>query len=416
MKSVPRFSPGFAWPELMAGIRALSAGRITNGEGASDFAAELAGYLGVRHAILVPSARMGLWLLLRALEVELGEIIFPGLTYHAMPAAAKLAGFTPRFVDVDEHLLIDVDQLAGAINERTRAIAPTHLYGRVVDMPRVMELADRYGLLVIEDIAQALGAAWQGKKAGTFGNAAIATFGPTKNITSLGGGCLFTDDDNLAERLRRGIASVRPNAGGPTLFGMTYAAAMAAACWRPMFRFVLAPLLRLARRRDKDLIGMATADPPVDFDGVPDRFFGGQVNHLMGEVGRASLAAMDARNALRRRNGLRLAGALADVDNLRVPKPREQEEPIFMSFPALVDQPEQLGARLLAQGVDTARGYMSACADLPMFDAAGKTPRAADAVAHMLHLPVHPGLSECDMDEVAATVKQVLAENRQSER
>jgi len=410
MRAIPRFSPGFAGPECTRAGRALLAGKIVRGGGDERFAADLAAYLGVRHALLVPSARMGLWLALRASGREPGEVIFPGLTYYAMPAAARLAGFTPRFVDVDEHLLLDIEALAGAINDRTRAIVPTHLYGRAMDMPRLQSLLAGRDLLLVEDIAQGLGAKWDGRKVGTFGDLAVATFGPTKNITALGGACLFTNDDALAERLRRALVAVAPAAAGATLRALLFAAAMALATRGWFFRGLVAPLLKLGRRRGVDLIARATADPPRDFPEIPAGFFHGGVGHLMGEVGAASLAAMDARNARRRENGLRLSAALAGTPGLAVPRPRSEEEPIFMSFPALADDPEGLADALLRRGVDTARGYMSACADLPMFASADRCPHARAAVERMLHLPVHPDLTTGQIDELAQTVRETMAE------
>lgn len=410
MKTLPRFSPGFSWPEAKRAGAALSAGRIVRGPGAATFATELAAYLGVKHAFLAPSARMGMWLALRAMGLAPGEIVFPGLTYYAMPAAARLAGFTPRFVDVDAHLLMDVDALEAAINENTRAIAPTHLYGHAVDMDRVGEIAAAHDLPIIEDIAQGLGAKWRGRKVGTFGRLAIATFGPTKNITALGGACLFTDDDLLAERLAHALVAVRPAGPIAVLKALAFAGAMAVASYRPLFAAVLAPLLRLGRRRGVDLITKATDDPPRDFaDGVPAWFFQGGIGHLMGEVGRASLAAMDDRNARRRVNGLRLAAALADAPGVLAPGVRDDEEAIFMSFPIRVDDPDAFADALLARGVDTARGYMSACARLPMFASADPTPCADDAEARLLHVPIHPALGDADIDRVAATIRDALA-------
>jgi perosamine synthetase len=133
------------------------------------------------------------------------------------------------------------------------------------------------------------------------------------------------------------------------------------------------------------------------------------VGHLMGQVGRASLAAMDDRNARRRANGLRLAVALADTPGVAAPPLCDDEEAIFMSFPILVDDPDDFAVALLERGVDTARGYMSSCARLPMFASDDATPRADAAQARMLHVPIHPALGEADIDRVAATIREALA-------
>jgi dTDP-4-amino-4,6-dideoxygalactose transaminase len=411
MKPVPRFSPGFAWPEARQALGAIASGRLVRGPGPSEFARELAAYLGVRHVFLTPSARMAFWLALRATGLPPGEIIFPSLTYYAMPAAAKLAGFTPRFVDVDEHLLLDLNAVEAAINENTRAIMPVHLYGRCVDMTALAAVAARHGLPIFEDIAQALGARWGDGPVGSFGKLAIGTFGPTKNITALGGGCIVTNDDELAERLERAGQSIIPAGSLAVLRAFGFASAMALAAWPPLFRLALWPLLRLGRARGVDIITKATDDPPRDFPvDAPPAFFTGGLGHLMGRFGSASLRALDHRNARRRAGGLRLAAALEGTPGVRAPQPREGETPIFMSFPILVDDPGAFADALLARGVDTARGYMSACADLSMFGAPGDCPRSADAVARMLHLPVHPAMTDERLDGVATAVRAVAAE------
>lgn len=169
------------------------------------FETGFAAYLGVDHCIGVNSGTDALQIACQALGLPRGgEIITVSMTASATGSAIVAAGCNPRFVDVSPDTWdIDFDQLAAAINPRTVAIMPVHLHGRPVDMPRLMAIADRYGLAVIEDCAQAHGATVQGRRAGTFGHVAAFSFYPTKNLGGIGdGGAVVTGDAQLARRAR----------------------------------------------------------------------------------------------------------------------------------------------------------------------------------------------------------------------
>src|SRR5438874_8001351 len=148
--------------------------------------------------------RMAFYYLLRAFELPPGsEIIFPALTFWVVPEMARRAGLRPVFVDVDSRTFnLDPAQIEAAINERTRAIVPTHLYGQPCAMTEVMRVAEKHSLTVIEDCAQAAGARYRGRRVGTFGHASIFSFQMLKGINTYGGGMAMTNDKELAARVR----------------------------------------------------------------------------------------------------------------------------------------------------------------------------------------------------------------------
>jgi dTDP-4-amino-4,6-dideoxygalactose transaminase len=187
------------WHEVVEGSAFIG------GKQVARFEAEFAAYLGVRHAIGVANGTDALHLTLRALGIGRGdEVILPANTFVATAEAVRLAGAQPRVVDVDEGtLLMEAEAFEDAIAARTAAVIPVHLYGQVADMAAIGAVAQRHGLTVIEDAAQAHGAAREGRRAGTFGVAGCFSFYPGKNLGALGdGGAIATDDDDLAERLR----------------------------------------------------------------------------------------------------------------------------------------------------------------------------------------------------------------------
>lgn len=171
----------------------------------AEFEARLAGYLGVKHAFGVANATDGLIMLARAAGLGPGdEVIFPSHTMVASPASVAHGGATPVPVEcLDGDHLIDPDAIEAAITPRTRAILPVHLNGRTCRMDRIMDIAQRHNLIVIEDAAQALGSTFRGKHAGSFGLGAAISFYPAKILGCLGdGGAVVTNDDEIARKVR----------------------------------------------------------------------------------------------------------------------------------------------------------------------------------------------------------------------
>ncbi|MFC3834207.1 DegT/DnrJ/EryC1/StrS family aminotransferase [Deinococcus rufus] len=193
-------------PEIMAAIgRVLDRADFIMGEDVLLFEQEIAAYLGVKHAIGVNSGTDALVIALRALGIGLGdEVITTPFTFFATAESISTVGATPVFVDIDPvSLNINVELIEAAITERTRAIMPVHLFGNPVDMTRIMDIATRHGLKVVEDCAQSLGARWRGQQTGTFGDFGAYSFFPSKNLGAYGdGGLIATNDDTLADLAR----------------------------------------------------------------------------------------------------------------------------------------------------------------------------------------------------------------------
>src|SRR5690606_19924572 len=182
--------------------RILKSGQFILGGDVRAFEAEIAAYLGVKHAIGVNSGTDALLIGLRALGVGPGdEVITTPFTFFATAEVISLLGATPVFVDIDpESFNIDPDLIEEKITARTKAIIPVHLYGRAAEMEKIMAIARKHGLKVVEDVAQAMGGEAQGKKLGSIGDVGAFSFFPTKNLGAYGdGGLITTDNDELAE-------------------------------------------------------------------------------------------------------------------------------------------------------------------------------------------------------------------------
>jgi dTDP-3-amino-3,4,6-trideoxy-alpha-D-glucose transaminase len=165
------------------------------------FEREFAEYLGVKHCIGVANGTDGLTIALRALGVGPGdEVVMPSFTFYATAEATIVAGAKPVFCDIDlETFCVTAETIRAALTPRTKAIVPVHLFGNVAPVPELRE----FGVPIVEDAAQAAGAALDGVKAGALGDVATFSFFPSKNLPCLGdGGAITTNDDDIAERVR----------------------------------------------------------------------------------------------------------------------------------------------------------------------------------------------------------------------
>ena len=188
------------WDEVLD-----SAGFI-GGPPVQQFEKAFAAFCETKHAVGVGNGTDALLLALKALGIGRGdEVIVPANSFVATAAGVVHAGATPVFVDIDPRTYnIDVNQIENHISPQTKAIIPVHLYGQPADISPVLELAKLYGLKVIEDAAQAHGALYHGRRAGSMGDAACFSFYPGKNLGACGdGGAVVTSDPDLAQSLRR---------------------------------------------------------------------------------------------------------------------------------------------------------------------------------------------------------------------
>ena len=173
---------------------------------AAKFEEEFATYLGVNHCIACANGTDSLEILLRVLGVGPGdEVIVPAISWISTSEAVSSLGGTPIFVDIDPtYYTLDIDQLEAAITTKTKVIIPVHLYGQPVDMPRLMKIANKHDIKVLEDCAQAHGATIDGQKIGTFGHCASFSFYPGKNLGAYGdAGGMVTNDAEIAKIARR---------------------------------------------------------------------------------------------------------------------------------------------------------------------------------------------------------------------
>ncbi len=202
---IPLSDLDYGLEEEQAVLAVLRSRWLTMGEVTRQFEQEFAAFIGARHAIAVSNATAGLHLACLTLGLQPGdEVILPALTFVATAAAVRYVGATPVFADVASltDLTVSPLSIAAKITPRTRAIIVMHYGGYPCDMPAIEALAQKHGLIILEDAAHAPGAAIAGRSVGTWGAMSVFSFFSNKNLATGEGGMLTTDDDTFAEKLR----------------------------------------------------------------------------------------------------------------------------------------------------------------------------------------------------------------------
>jgi dTDP-4-amino-4,6-dideoxygalactose transaminase len=187
--------------EIVSLTRKLAFDNLFGESDVATFENQLAGYVGSESAVSCDSGRTALYLALKALGLEAGdEVLVPAYTCAIVFEMVLRAGLRPVFVDVNpETCTIDPELVPKSLSSRTKVVIPVHLFGTPCDMDPIVEVADKYGLYVIEDVAQGLGAEFKGRKTGSFGDLAIFSFGPGKSITGGEGGAITINNTELTE-------------------------------------------------------------------------------------------------------------------------------------------------------------------------------------------------------------------------
>ena len=319
-----------------------------------EFETELARYVGVRHCVLTNSATAGLWLTLRALGVKAGdEVLVPSHTAFPTIEAICFADATPVFVDADAFYTMDAADAAARVTPRTVGVIPVHLYGQPVDVPAVRELAIKFGLWMLEDCAQSHGAAWQGKKVGAFGRAAVFSFYPSKNLTVMGdGGAVVTGDDEIAARCRR---------------------------------------LRDHGRLNKDVHSEV---------GFNLRF-----NDIQAAIGRVLLRRLDAMNDRRRELAALYGQGLAGLP-LELPRERPGARHVYHLYVVRTPRRAELAAFLKERGIQTGVHYPVPTHRQPAVERFAPSPLPATErlVDEILTLPISAGHTDAEIDTVVTAI------------
>jgi dTDP-4-amino-4,6-dideoxygalactose transaminase len=361
---------GDVWPQIERDYLAcLLGGAYTGGPAVAAFERQWAAYCGADHAVGLANGTDALQLCLTALGVDPGdEVVVPANTFIATAAAVVRAGATPRFADVsDDTLLMTPETLEEAITPRTRAVIVVHLYGQTPDMAGLTAAARKAGIAVIEDAAQAHGAEWDSRRAGSFGAAACFSFYPAKNLGAFGdAGAVVTSRPELADRVRS-LANHGRSHGDS--------------------------------HYDHDCLGTNSR-----LDALQAIVLSGKLAHLEAWTQRRILLAARYRDLL---GGTEFAGA-----ELRLTQARPLARHVYHLFVVRVARRASVRARLAKRGIQTGVHYPVPCHRQPPLRrfAERPLPVAEQSAGELLSLPMFPHLTGRQVDFVCESLCETLRE------
>ena len=369
MNAVPMSSAEITDRDIQAVVAVLRSGRLALGPQTRAFEAALADFVGTQHAIAVNSGTSGLHLIVRALGLGPGdEVLVPSFTFAASVNAILFEGATPVFVDIEpETYNLDPADLARKVTPRTKAIMAVDIFGHPAEWDAILEVAAHHGLHVIDDSCEALGAAYKGRKLGTFGDAATFAFYPNKQITTGEGGMIVTDDDEIAG------------------------------------------LCRSMRNQGRDAMGAWLEHVRLGYNY--------RMTEMSAALGVTQLPRLPSFMAKRARVAALYTERLASVDWARPPVVREHVTMSWFVYVVTLAeglQRDAVIAGLAARGIP-ARGYFAPIHTQPyireMFgDLSGTLPVTENIARRTLALPFHNDLSEGEIDRVVTALERVVGQ------
>lgn len=352
---IPAAKPLIGAEERAAVDRVLQSGMMAQGPEVSAFENEFSAIVAGRHCIAVNSGTSGLHMALIAVGIKQGdEVIVPSFTFAATANAVALTGATPVFVDIDPRTFnIDPAAIEAAITPRTRAIQPVHLYGQPAAMKEIMAIAARHSLLVVEDAAQAHMASLDGTPVGTFGDTGIFSFYPTKNMTSGEGGMISTSSDEVARQCR-----LLRNQG-------------------------------MEKRYANEIIGFNT-----------------RMTDIHAAIGRVQLTKLAGWTAQRRSNAKFLD---ENLNGVVVPYVAPGAVHVYHQYTIRVigHDRDAFASEMIKQGVGNGVYYPIPVHQLPSFGHTFDLPETTRVSKEVLSIPVHPSLSQDDLETVVSVVNSI---------
>ncbi|MBF6611650.1 MAG: DegT/DnrJ/EryC1/StrS family aminotransferase [Chloroflexi bacterium] len=353
--------PQIGEEEKAAVMAVLDSGQLAQGAVVADFEKAFAHYCGVKHAVATTNGTTALHVALLAHGIGAGdEVITTPFTFIASANSIVYVGARPVFVDIDPTSYnIDVEQIEAAITPRTRAIMPVDLYGNPAEMKRISEIAQKHGLAVIEDAAQAHGAAIDSKRAGSWGTGCFS-FYPTKNITTGEGGMITTNDDIVADQ----AVMIRGHG--------------------------------MRKRYYHEMLG-----------------YNFRMTNIHAAIGLAQLPRLESFNERRIANAAYLSEHLHS-EKVLAPHVRPGTRHVFHQYTVRVLPPldrDNVREQLAAAGVGTEVYYPVPVHKQQVFAEMGYNdqsyPESEKAAKQVLSLPVHPGLSQQELETVVAAVRNL---------
>lgn len=408
--AIPRGKINFSLQNFCKAIYLILSGQLLEGGYVRGFESAFSKYVGTRYAIAISSGRMGLYLALKALGAKSGdEVILPSYTIAEVPYIIMTMGLKPVFVDIDPDTYnINVRLIESRITGKTKFILLTHLYGQPCEIDEILKIANRYHLKTIEDAAQACGAEYKGQKVGSFADIAYFSFGLLKNLNTLGGGIITTNNELLYAKIAEEIQTY-PFIKRSQLILRFIVASLASFCTSPLgftlFSYPAVRLLNLFNKADilNRMFGL------TDYEKVAIGKYKKKLANIQAAIGLDQLKKLDMISCWRVKNAEILSDSLKDVSRIKMPKSLPWVRNIYLNYVVRTEYREKIKAELIRNGIDVTQSFLNSCAHLKEF---GKPDSSCifseQLVRDNLCLPVHPPLGEKHMRYMADKIRNIV--------
>ncbi|MDP6776798.1 MAG: DegT/DnrJ/EryC1/StrS family aminotransferase [Candidatus Latescibacteria bacterium] len=365
---IPIFRPWFGEEEVQAVREVLLSGWVGPGPKVEELESAFADYVGVRFAVSVNSCSSALFLALKVLGVEGGEVISTSMTFVATNHAILQNGATPAFCDIEPDTLnVDPACVAEAISERTSAVVVMHFAGHPCDMDPILEAAGSRGIPVVEDAAHATGTRYKDRMVGALGTIGCFSFHAVKNLSTCDGGMLTTDDPDLAERLR---------------------------------------LLRwMGISKDTwERFGKSEVGRSWDYE-VDEAGYKCQMNDLNAAIGLVQLGKLESANAQRREVVAEYGRAFADLPWLKRPTVKDYARSAHHAYVAQVADRDGLIDHLARNGVTAGVHYKPNHLYSVYSPYRRPLPVTESVWRNLITLPLYPSMTDADVAQVISAVR-----------
>jgi perosamine synthetase len=366
---IPINLPKIGEEEIEAVVKVMRSGPLTNALGAgptvTKFEKNYAKFAGVKHAVAVNTGTAALHSAIVAAGVKQGdEVILPSFTFVATAEAVVMAGGKPVFTDIDpETYNISPDEIEKNVTKKTKAIVPVDLYGLSVDIKPIRKIAAEHDLAIVEDAAQAHGATYAGKPAGVFADAACWSLYASKNMTTGEGGVVTTDSDEMAETLRLIRTHGEKAKYASVMLGYNY-----------------------------------------------------RMSEIQAAIGLVQLEKLPTFVAKRRENAKRLAKLLAASDRLKLPEESQERQHSWYLYTvrlqnATESERNKIVEELKKKDIGAEVYYVNPVHLMPYYRKSygeRKLPETEKAARQVFSLPIHPGVTEAQVDYIGKTLLDLL--------
>jgi len=372
----------------------------------SQFESVFAEYIGVEYGIAVSCGKIALYLCLKALGSKKGdEIIVPAYTVPEVIDVIVISGLRPIFVDINlQDGNMDVSLIEGRIGKHTKFILMTHIYGNPCDVDKILEIAKKYNLEVIEDAAQACGAEYKEKKIGSFGKIGYFSFGILKNFNTLGGAMIVTNDYNhvlLIRNLINNFGVMRKK----ELLKRLLTTLMLSFFTHPLiFAMFVYPMLSIKGFLKKEKINTFFESKVLSMamlNRLKIRFTAEQA-----AIGLVQINNIDRLNAEKIKKAKLLNAELSSIDAVGIFKEKIGIKNIYLNYVIRINNREKLVKHLFKHGIDVAQGNVVSCASLKRFsEFYCDCPNSKRLDEQNLYLPIYSPLKTGHIREMAQLIK-----------